>query len=311
MVHRRSGFLKEFKRCWQLHLFLLVGVAFILIFHYYPMLGIQIAFKDFNPAKGMWGSDWVGFKHFQTFFRSSDFLRVIRNTVVTSLYTLAVSFPLAIVFALQLNIMRQEKLKKSIQTITYMPHFISTVVIVGMINQLLSPVNGLYGAVYRLFSDKMYPPDILGDSSAFIHIYVWSEVWQSLGWDSILYLAALSGVSQELHEAAMLDGANRFQRVIHVDLPSISVTIAIMLILRAGTIMNVGFEKVFLMQNSMNTTTSEVISTYVYKQGLGRGIRGFSYGTAVGLFNSVVNFILLILVNTITKKVSRNETSLF
>ena len=307
MVHRRSGFLKDFKRCWQLHLFLLIGVAFILIFSYYPMLGIQLAFKDFNPAKGIWGSEWVGFKHFQTFFRSSDFLRVIKNTLVTSLYSLVVSFPLAIVFALQLNIMRRERLKKSIQTITYLPHFISTVVIVGMINQILSPVSGLYGALYRLFSDKMYPPDILGDSSAFVHIYVWSGVWQSLGWDSILYLAALSGVSQELHEAAMLDGANRFQRVIHVDLPSISVTIAIMLILRAGTIMNVGFEKVFLMQNDAVISVSETISTYTYKMALVNN--QFSFSTAVSLLNTIVNFVVLFIVNFVAGKVG--DTSLW
>lgn len=304
-------FIKDFKRCWMLHLFMLTGTAFILIFSYYPMLGIQIGFKNFDLVGGMWHSPWVGLRHFDVFVHSSDFWLVIKNTLKISLYSMAVGFPLPIIFALQLNIMRAPGIKKTVQTITYMPHFVSVVVLVGMMNQLLSPVVGLYGSLYRIFTDGIYPPDILGNSKAFIHMYVWSGVWQSLGWDSILYLAALSGVSPELHEAAMLDGANRFSRIIHVDLPSIMPTIIIMLILRSGSILGVGYEKVYLMQNSMNTLASEVISTYVYKQGLGRGVRGFSYGSAVGTFNSIINFIMLVIVNGISKRLSDDETSLF
>lgn len=311
MEKKKSRFILDFKRCWQLHLMLLFGVVYILVFAYYPMTGIQLAFKDYTAKAGIWGSKWVGMKHFTKFFTSVYFERTIRNTLLISFYSIAVGFPLPIIFALQLNIMRTEKLKKSIQTITYMPHFISTVVLVGMMNQLLSPVFGLYGSLYRLFTDGIYPPDILGKSSAFIHLYVWSGVWQNLGWDSILYLAALSSVSSELHEAAMIDGASRWKRVIHIDFPSILPTVIIMLILRAGNVLSVGFEKTYLMQNTLNLSSSEVISTYVYKQGLGKGIRGFSFGSAVGLFNSVINFVMLILVNSITKRLSEDKTSLF
>ena len=299
------------KRYWQLHLFILAGLVYIILFHYVPMVGVQIAFRNYNPTKGIWGSDWVGMANFTKYFKSSYFERTIINTLRISLYSLIVGFPLPVIFALCLNVMRNEKLKKFIQTVTYIPHFISTVVLVGMVIQLLNPVVGLYGSLYRLFTDGVYPTDILGKSSSFIHIYVWSGVWQELGWGSIIYLAALSGVSSELHEAAMIDGATRFQRVIHIDLPTILPTIAIMLILRSGSIMSVGFEKVYLLQNNTNLSTSEVISTYVYKQGLGKGIKGFSFGSAVGLFNSVVNFVMLVFVNTITKKLSDNTASLW
>ena len=303
-------FVKDFKRCWQLHLFILPGVIYILIFAYYPMFGVQIAFKDYSAVQGIWGSPWVGLKHFIKFFNSPYFERTIRNTLSISLYSILVGFPLPVLFALFLNVMQNHRLKKFIQTVTYIPHFISTVVLVGMILQLLNPVSGLYGSLYNLFSEG-YPTDILGKKQAFIHLYVWSGVWQQMGWGSIIYLAALSGVSPELHEAATIDGASRLQRIWHVDLPAILPTVAIMLIMRSGSIMSVGFEKTFLMQNSVNISVSEVISTYVYKQGLGRGVRGFSYGSAIGLFNSVVNFIMLVLVNAITKKLSDNSAGLW
>ena len=290
---------------------MLLGVAYILIFAYYPMAGVQIAFKDYTPVGGVWGSPWVGLKHFNKYFNSMYFERTVVNTLRISVYSILVGFPLPILFALMLNIMRRQKLKKFIQTVTYIPHFISTVVLVGMMMQLFSPVTGLYGSLYRVLTDGVYPPDIYSKSESFIHMYVWSGVWQGLGWGSIIYLAALSGVSPELHEAAMIDGASRWKRVWHVDLPAILPTVAIMLILRSGNIMSVGFEKTYLMQNSLNLSSSEVITTYVYKQGLGKGIRGFSFGAAVGLFNSVVNFITLVLVNAITKRLSGNTANLF
>lgn len=310
-MKEKSSFIRDFKRCWQLHLFMLLGVAYILIFAYYPMFGVQIAFKDYSAAQGIWGSPWVGFKHFTKFFTSPYFERTITNTLKISIYSLVVGFPLPVLFALFLNVMRNLRLKKFIQTVTYIPHFISTVVLVGMLFQLLSPVTGLYGNIYHLFGGDGYPSDLLGKKDAFIHLYVWSGVWQQMGWSSIIYLAALSSVSPELHEAATIDGATRLQRVWHVDLPAILPTVAIMLIMRSGSIMSVGFEKTYLMQNSVNIAASEVISTFVYKQGLGKGVRGFSYGSAVGLFNSVINFIMLVSVNYITKKLSSNSASLW
>lgn len=290
---------------------MVIGVVWLLVFRYYPMIGLQLAFKDYRPDLGIFGSPWKGLLHLRDYFISIYFERTIRNTFLISIYYIAADFPLPILFALMLNLIRNEKFKKFAQTVTYMPHFISTVVLVGMINQLLNPVMGLYGALYRVFTSGIYPDDILGNSNAFIHLYVWSGVWQGLGWNSIIYLAALSGVSPELHEAAMIDGASRLKRVWHVDLPEIIPTVCIMLILRAGSILSVGFEKIYLMQNSMNIASSEVITTYVYKQGVGKGIRGFSFGSAVGLFNSVVNFIMLVVVNKITKKLSGDNTSLF
>ena len=310
-MKKKNRFLMDLKRYWELHLFMVLGVVWVLVFRYYPMLGLQLAFKEYSPDLGMFNSPWVGFEHFRSYFQSIYFGRTMRNTFLISIYFIAADFPLPILFALMLNLIRNEKFKKFAQTITYMPHFISTVVLVGMMNQLLSPVTGLYGSLYRIFTSGIYPEDIIGNSSAFIHLYVWSGVWQGLGWNSIIYLAALSGVSLELHEAAMIDGASRMKRVWHVDLPAIIPTVCIMLILRAGTILSVGFEKVYLMQNSMNIASSEVITTYVYKQGIGKGIRGFSFGSAVGLFNSVVNFIMLVVVNKITKKLSGDNTSLF
>lgn len=311
-MKRRNAIVRGFKRYWQLHLFMLLGVIYILIFAYYPMAGVQIAFKNYTPAGGIWGSEWVGLKHFSKYFNSMYFGRTVGNTLKISLYSILVGFPLPVLFALLLNIMRNQKLKKFIQTVTYIPHFISTVVLVGMMMQLFSPVSGLYGSIYRLLGNaEVYPPDIIGKSESFIHMYVWSGVWQDLGWGSIIYLAALSGVAPELHEAAMIDGASRWKRVWTVDLPAILPTVAIMLIMRSGSIMSVGFEKTYLMQNTLNLSASEVISTYVYKQGLGKGVKGFSFGAAVGLFNSAVNFMTLVLVNYITKKLSNNSSSLW
>jgi len=312
----RSKLLKQpwtriFTSKWQLHLFMLLPVVYILIFAYYPMLGVQIAFKNFLASEGIWGSEWVGFKHFIAFFTSYQFGQVVGNTIKISLYTILVEFPLPIIFALILNILKNLRVKKFIQTITYVPHFISTVVIVGIMFQILSPVHGLYGSLYRLFTDGMYPSDILGSASAFIHLYVWSGVWQSLGWSSIIYLAALSGISVELHEAAQIDGATRLQRVLNIDLPGILPTIAIMLILRMGSLMSVGFEKVFAMQNSMNLSQSQVISTYVYKVGLTAGANNFSYATAIGLFNAVISLILLVIVNRAARKLGGENTSLW
>ena len=304
------------KKCldrWQLFLFILPPVVYVLIFEYYPIFGEQIAFKNYTAAQGIWGSPWVGLLNFERFFSSFQFSRVIINTLRISLYSLLVNFPLSFIFALMLNLVRRPRLKKAVQTITYIPYFISVVVVVGLVNQILNPVVGLYGNIYRLFVPGAYPKSVLTSPNAFIHLYVWSGVWQGMGWSSIIYIAALSNVDPELHEAAQIDGATRFQRMLHIDLPTIVPTASIMLILNSGSLMSVGFEKVYLMQNNMNLATSEVISTYVYKVGMtSGGGANFSYATAIGLFNSIINCAMLILVNALARKLGNGEgASLF
>ena len=303
---RSSLTFRRIQNYWRLYLFLLLPVAQVLIFKYLPMLGIQLAFKSYDFRLGIWGSPWVGLKNFQRFISSYQFMRVLTNTLRLSLYSLIAGFPLPIILALLLNTMTLHRYKKWIQTITYMPHFISTVVMVGIITQLLNTHVGIYGQLYKAIADTK-APDLLGIADAFPHIYVWSGIWQGLGFNSIIYLAALSGVDSELHEAAELDGANRFRRMIHIDLPAILPTASILLILASGNVMSVGFEKAYLMQNTLNLSTSEVISTYVYKIGIASGGGDFSFGTAVGLFNSIVNFILLMLVNYSSSKLGANS----
>ena len=302
-----KGLGKRILRARQLYLFLLLPLVYLIIFQYVPMFGLQLAFKDYSISKGILGSPWVGFKHFAKFFKDYNFVRILVNTLRISLYSLIVNFFIPIILALSLNCLRHTKVKKTIQTITYIPHFVSTVVLVGMVNQMFNPIIGLYGNIVQTITGAR-AVDILGIPSAFPHLYVWTGVWQNVGWGSIIYMAALSSSDQELHEAAQIDGATRFQRVLHVDLPAIMPTAIIMLILDCGRVMNVGFEKVYLMQNSLNLSYSEVISTYVYKMAFG-GNSNFSYSTAVGMFNSVVNFVLIMSVNQISKRIS--DTSLW
>lgn len=306
--HQRVSIWKRCRERWQLFLFILPPLVFLAIFEYYPMFGVQIAFKNYSPGLGIWNSPWVGFDNFTRFFSSFQFSRVVTNTLRISLYSLVVGFPLSFIFALMLNIVRSPKIKKTVQTITYVPYFISVVVVVGLLNQVFNPVVGLYGNIYRLFNPGGYPDSILTKPQAFIHLYVWSGVWQGMGWSSIIYLAALSNVDPELQEAAQIDGANRFQRVLHIDLPTILPTASIMLILNSGSLMSVGFEKIYLMQNNMNLQFSEVISTYVYKVGMtGGGGANFSYASAIGLFNSVINCALLVIVNLIARRLGDGE----
>lgn len=300
----RNALGRRIVRRWQLYVLLALPLAVVFIFNYMPMVGLVIAFKKYNFRDGIFGSPWVGFKQFEKFFRSAYFGITLKNTLTLSFYTLA-TFPSAIIFALLLNAMRGQKYKKVIQTITYVPHFISTVVMVGLIFTLLNYRTGIYGSIGNILLGGNYPPDFMADGRNFKHVYVWSGVWQNLGYNSVLYIAALAGIDPTQHEAATIDGATRFQRIIHVDLPGILPTVSIMLILAVGNIMNVGYEKTYLMQNDLNLKYSEIISTYVYKVGL-TGIPDFSYGTAISLFNSVINFILVILANTISNKVSGN-----
>ena len=300
-ARRLARFKKQYGNNWQLYLMLLLPVIWLFIFCYLPMTGIQIAFKDFKIRQGIWGSPWVGFENFERFFTSYQFTRVLKNTLLISLYSLVASFPLPIVLALSLNVVRKAAYKKFVQMVTYIPHFISVIVIVGMILQMFNSRIGLYGTVYTALTGQQ-APDLLSKASAFPHLYVWSGVWQEVGWGSIIYLSALSAVDPALHEAAIVDGASRFKRVLVLDLPTVLPTATIMLIMNAGRIMTIGFEKVYLMQNDLNLTTSEIISTYVYKVSLGPTGGDFSLGAAIGLFNSVINLILILLVNAVTKR---------
>lgn len=291
---------------WQLYVFLMIPALLVFVFHYIPMAGIQLAFKKYDMNLGIWGSPWIGFENFTKFFKNYQFLRLLKNTLTLSIYNLLAGFPIPIMLALMLNSMNSKRYKKFIQTVTYIPHFISTVVMVGMIIQCLNPRIGIYGVVANAITGE-HPTDILGNAAAFPHIYVWSGIWQSMGWNTIIYMAALAGVDSELHEAAQMDGAGKLKRIFYIDLPAILPTAIMLLILNAGSIMNVGFEKAFLMQNNLNLRSSEVISTYVYKVGLSKAAGDFGYATAIGLFNSMINFILILLVNHLSKKISEQS----
>ncbi|MFD0868084.1 sn-glycerol-3-phosphate transport system permease protein ugpA [Chlamydia abortus] len=302
---RRSFLLKSFRQYWDLYLLITPVLIYFIIFHYLPIYGVQIAFKDFIATKGIWGSPWVGFKHFERFFDSYFFWRLIKNTLGISLYELLVGFPVPILLALMINEVRFKFYKRFVQTVTYAPHFLSTVVLVGIVVMFLSPQNGVINQIIKLFGGE--PIAFMTDPAWFKTVYVLSGVWQQMGWSSIIYLSALAGIDPQLHEAARVDGASRLRRIWHINLPGIMPTIVILLILNVGSIMGVGFEKVFLMQNSLNNESSDVISTYVYRSGI-LGSQ-YSFSAAVGLFNSIVNFILLVLVNRAAKMMK--QTSLW
>ncbi|MDY3367044.1 MULTISPECIES: ABC transporter permease [Zhenhengia] len=289
-------------KCWQLYAFLLPALVILILFSYVPMYGVQLAFRDYNPIMGITGSPWVGFEHFTRFFNSYQFKQLIGNTLILSLYSLIVGFPIPIILALALNQVKNSKFKKLVQTVTYAPHFISVVVLVGMLGIFFSVNGGLVNEVIKLFGGE--PKLFMGEVKYFRHMYVWSGIWQSMGWSAVIYLAALSGVSPELHEAATVDGATKLQRIWNIDLPTILPTIVTLLILNCGSVMSMGFEKAFLMQNPLNMENSEIIATYVYKMGLINAEYGFS--TAVGLFNSIINCILLVTVNKVSKKIGQD-----
>lgn len=300
---------RDVRRDWQLYLFLALPIAYIIIFAYIPMGGLVMAFQNFSIRKGIFGSDWVGLDQFVKFFSSYQCWRIISNTLILSLYTIVAGFPIPVCFALMINSLRSEKFKKFSQTVVNLPHFISVTVLVGILFQLFNTRTGLYGLIGQALTGSI-PPDLFGSPANFRHFYVWSGIWQEFGWGSIIYVAALSSVDPSYHEAAEIDGATRFQRVRHIDFPSICPTIIIMLILRMGSVMSIGFEKVYLMQNNLNLQASNIISTYVYQVGLAAsGTSDFSYATAIGFFNSVVNMILIVSVNALSRKFS--ETSLW
>ena len=292
--------LRLMRRNWTLYLLLLPAALYIFMFCYRPMYGVQIAFKNFTIAKGVTGSPWVGLKWFKFFFHSPNFTTVLWNTVILSLYGLVAGFPVPILLALMLHNVPSNGFKRVTQTVAYLPHFISTVVVVTMLSCFTSVNSGFINTIIKALGGE--PVFFMGKPQYFRHLFVWSDIWQGMGWSSIIYLAALTGISSELHEAAMIDGATKLQRIIHLDLPGIMPTMVILLIMSCGGIMSVGFEKVFLMQNGLNMDVSEVISTYTYKQGLINS--KFSYSAAIGLFNNAINMLFLTLVNAVSKRLA-------
>ena len=300
---RATRLWRQVVRCRHLYLLILPAVAAVFIFHYIPIYGIVIAFKDYRTSRGIMGSEWVGLKHFINFIQYPYFKRIMWNTLWISLVSL-MTFPASIIFALMLNEMKNQKLKKTCQMITYAPYFVSTVVLCSMTILFLNR-EGLLNIIIEFLGGEK--KDFLAEPAAFAFIYAITGLWQGLGWGTIIYLATLSGVSPELIEAAKLDGANRMQVIWHVDLPHLKPTIITLFILQMGSLLSVGFEKTFLLQNSLNLEASNVIATYVYDVGLKS--QQFSYSTAVGLFNSVINIIMILLANAASKKIT--ETSLW
>ena len=288
-----------------LYVLLFPSIILLIMFAYIPMLGLVIAFKDYSPANGILNSPWVGFKYFTQFFNSVQFGTTMTNTLKISIYSILVGFPLPILLALLCNQLRAGKFKKVFQVTTYLPHFISTMVMCGMIILFLSPNSGLIANIFKSLGWTM--PNLLSKPDSFAGVYVWSDVWQHIGWDSIIYLAALSAIDPTYYEAATMDGASRMQKILNIDLPLLLPTAMILLILRAGSLLSIGFEKVLLLQNPLNLAGSEVISTYVYKVGMINF--QYSYSTAIGLFNTVVNLIILLSVNWFSKRYTK--TGLF
>ncbi len=297
---KKTATWKLMKSNWALYFFLLPTVVYFIIFNYIPMYGIQIAFKNFSASDGIWGSPWVGTYWIEQFISSPMFWNYFLNTLILSLYSLLAGFPAPIILALIINYIASPRFKRVAQTITYMPHFISVVVLVGMMSSFLSPSSGFVNTFLSMFGIE--PIYFMGKSELFRHLYVWSGIWQNAGWDSIIYIAALTSVSPDLHEAAIIDGASKLQRIWNIDLPSILPITITLLILNCGGILGVGFEKAYLMQNYLNLNVSEVISTYTYKIGL--QLSEFSYSTAIGLFNTLINFIVLVIVNTVARRTS-------
>lgn len=290
---------------WELYLMITPVVVYFIFLQYLPMYGIQIAFKDFYAVKGITGSPWIGFENFERFFRSYQFPIVLKNTVGISLYEILVGFPFPILLALIVNEMRSGPFKNITQTVTYAPHFLSVVVLCGMVMEMLSPTVGVVNVLIKALGGKAVY--FMTNPAAFKTIYVFSGIWQNAGYDSILYIAALAGIDVQLYEAATVDGASKWKKLLYVTLPGLIPTVTIMFILRMGSVMSVGFTKVYLLQNDLNLSASEVISTYVYKKGL-LGSE-FSFASAVDLFNAVINMTMLVIVNKLSKKVG--ETSLW
>ncbi len=291
---------KYLEHNWQLWIMLLPAIVYIFVFCYVPMYGVQLAFREYSFKTGITGGKWVGFKYFQQYFTSNMFWPTLRNTFVISFTSIVVGFPAPIILAMIINQLRNKKWKRVVQTTVYIPYFISVVVMVSMINVLFQNNSGVIGNLLKSIGLVAENVNILGSAKTFVPLYVLTGVWQGMGWNSIIYIAALSSVDTQLYDACKIDGANRWQTMWHIDFPAILPTIMILLIMNMGNVLSVGFDKVYLMQNSLNLGVSQVISTYVYNVGIKSS--QFSFGTAVGLFNTLVNFIFLIITNWISKK---------
>lgn len=302
-----SDLKKRLKMTLPLYVLLLPGLIYMLVFKYSPMYGAIIAFKDYKIKDGIWGSEWVGLKWFAKFFDYYECWDLIKNTLRISIYSIIVGMVVSIILALMMNCVKSKVLKNIVQTVTYMPHFVSVVVLVGIVIRFFNPSLGAISKLIQAFGGT--DRDLMGVAAAVPHIYVWSGVWQNAGWNTVLYLAALTAVDVQLHEAAIVDGASRLQRVRFIDIPAIVPTIVISLIMNMGSILTVGADKMLLMQNDLNRSTTEVISTYVYSQGIASGNPKYSYASAIGLLNSVISFFLIVVTNQICKKLS--DTSLF
>lgn len=305
MHQSAQSLMRSIRRNWSLYLLITPVLIYFAVFIFWPMYGVIIAFKDFRPNLGIMGSEWVGLKHFEEFFTSLHFGRTLRNTLTLSIYSLAVNFPLPIALAIMMNDLRSRRFKRAVQTITYLPHFISMVVLCGMITLFFRNDTGLINILIQHMGGESV--SFLNTPEYFKHIYVWTGVWQNLGWNTIIYMAALSGMDIQLLEAASIDGASKFQKIRHIILPYLMPTAILLLILESGYVMNVGFEKVFLLQNNLNMEMSDVISTLVYRKGITE--YQFSFSAAVGLFNSAINCVILLIVNAISKRLG--ETSLW
>jgi len=299
--HKPAKKRRRFWKNWQLYLFIAPTLAYFIIFSYLPMYGVQIAFRKFVPSKGIWGSEWVGLDYFYRFFDSYYFWDLIKNTMGISLYELAVGFPVPILLALALNELKKSLFKNTLQTITYAPYFISTVVMGGLIIAFLSPQSGIVNTIIKAFGGESIA--FLSEPAWFKTIYVLSGVWQGMGMGTIIYLAVLAGIDPGLHEAAIIDGASRLQRMIYINLPGLAPTMIIILILNMGNVLSVGYEKIFLLQNSLNMESSDVISTYVYRSGLQQA--QYSFSSAVGFFNSIINLVILVFVNWIARRTQK------
>ena len=301
---RYKSIKRDIYKNWDLYLLLIIPLILLLVFSYYPMLGLQIAFKKFTASGGIWGSPWVGLANFERLFTTPKFFDVLKNTLSISIYQVLVEPIFTMFFALALNAVYSKTYKKIVQFTTYMPHFISTVVMVAILTQALNPSIGIYGKFCEFIGVKA--SDVMANPKAFPSLYVWSLIWQNLGWNTIIYIAALASVDIELYESADIDGASRFKKLMHIELPVILPTFVILLILKVGSMMSMGYEQILLMQNSLNLSASEVISTYSYKSALSTST-DYSYGTAIGMFNSVINFVLIVIVNAISKRLSNSS----
>lgn len=301
-LKRKRYYFSDFKTNWQLYVMILIPLAYILVFKYFPMYGASIAFLDYKPIKGVSGSDFVGFENFTRFIKSPQFFTLIKNTLAISIYSLVLSIPFPIMLALCVNYLKNKTFKKTVQMVTYLPHFLSTVIIVSLMQLLFNMQSGVVNNVIDAISGEKV--NFLGLSKYFRSLYVWSGIWQGVGWSSILYISALAGVDPQLHEAALIDGASKIRRIWHIDIPSIIPTVAIMTIMNMGTLLSVGFDKTFLMQNPTNLEVSQVLSTYEYNVGIGGGVPSYSYPAAIGLMSSAVTFVLICVTNKISKKLS-------